>query len=140
MALTDLLGIEVISKTDYRVEATMPITPDLYQPFGFLHGGATIALLETVASVGTEQRTDYHSERPFGVDVQIRHRKSGKDGLLHGIAELTSDEPSSAGGRKQSWAVTALDDEGDVISEGAILTRIVPLTRLAEIQRERESA
>lgn len=141
MALVDTLHIETVSADKGYVEATMPITPDLYQPFGFLHGGATIALLETVASIGTEQNTDFDTERPFGIDVQIRHRKSGKDGMLRGVAELDREEASErTGAVKQYWNVTAFDDAGDVVSDGVIMTKIVPMARLAEKERERAEA
>ena len=137
MALTDLLGIEVVSANDDRVEAVMSVTPDLYQDHGFLHGGATISLLETAASVGAEHRTDFSCELPFGIDVHVRHRKSGKQGTLRGIAELDREESSRAGGRKQFWNVSAVDEEGDVVSEGVVVTKIVSLERLAEKERER---
>lgn len=132
MALTDVLHIETVSASEGRVEATMPITPDVFQPFGFLHGGATISLLETVASVGAEMLADLDRERPFGIDVQVRHRKSGKAGMLRGIAELDRTE-----GSKRFWNVTALDDEGDVVSDGVIVTKTVTLERLAQKERER---
>ena len=141
MALVDTLHIEAVSVGKDRVEATMPITPDLYQPFGFLHGGATIALLETVASIGTEQNTDFDRERPFGIDVQIRHRKSGKDGMLRGVAQLDREEVSErTGAVKQFWNVVAYDDAGDVVSDGVIMTKIVPIERLAQKEQEREAA
>lgn len=141
MALVDTLHIRVVSADKNRVEATMPITPDLYQPFGFLHGGATIALLETVASVGTEENTDFETERPFGIDVQVRHRKSGKDGTLRGVARLDREERSErTGAVKQYWSVAAYDDAGDVVSDGVIMTKIVSLDYLAQKDHEREEA
>ena len=139
MALTDTLHIEATDVCETRVEAVMPITPDLYQPHGYLHGGATIALLETVASIGTEQNTDFDNERPFGIDVHVRHRKSGKNGVLRGVAELDRQEPSSAGGVKQYWNVVAYDEDGDVVSDGVIMTKIVSLARLAQKEQERTS-
>lgn len=140
MALTDTLHIKATDVCETRVEAVMPITPDLYQPHGYLHGGATIALLETVASIGTEQNTDFDNERPFGIDVHVRHRKSGKNGVLRGVAELDRQEPSSAGGVKQYWNVVAYDEDGDVVSDGVIMTKIVPLARLAQKEQERAAA
>lgn len=140
MALTDTLHIEATDVCETRVEAVMPITSDLYQPHGYLHGGATIALLETVASIGTEQNTDFDNERPFGIDVHVRHRKSGKNGVLRGVAELDRQEPSSAGGVKQYWNVVAYDEDGDVVSDGVIMTKIVPLARLAQKEQERAAA
>lgn len=139
MAFTDLLHIEVLVKNAQRCEAVMPITPDLFQPHGYLHGGATIALLETVASIGAECNTDFERQRPFGVDVQVRHRKSGTDGTLRGVAELDREEVSErTGSVKQYWSVAAYDDAGDVVSEGSIMTKIVPIAYLDRKKRERE--
>lgn len=132
MALVDLLHIETVSADEGHVEVAMPITSEVFQPFGFLHGGATISLLETAASIGAEMLTDLDRERPFGIDVQIRHRKSGKAGTLRGIADLDRVE-----GNKQYWHVVALDGDGDVVSEGTIVTKIVSLERLAQKERER---
>lgn len=138
MALTDLLHIETVSADKSRVECVMPITPDLFQPHGYLHGGATIALLETVASIGTEQNTDFDKERPFGIDVHVRHRKSGKAGTLRGVAELEREEASErTGAVKQYWNVVAYDDAGDVVSDGVIMTKIVSLAYLDQKERER---
>ena len=88
MALTETLHIDTVSAGRRHVEAVMPITSDVLQPHGYLHGGATIALLETVASIGAEQGTDFERERPFGVDVRVRHRKGGRKGMLRGVADL----------------------------------------------------
>ncbi|PNV68777.1 PaaI family thioesterase [Enteroscipio rubneri] len=138
MALNETLHIEIISSSTTRVEAAMPITPDLYQPFGFLHGGATIAMLESAASRGAEENADFETERPFGVDVHVRHRKSGKEGMLRGVAELDHEETSErTGAVKQFWNVAAYDEEGDVVSDGVIVTKIVTLEYLAAKERER---
>lgn len=135
MAFVDLLHITIVSEGRQHVESTMPITPDLYQPFGFLHGGATIALLESTASVGAQAHADLSRERPFGIEVQVRHRKSATTGLLHATADLEHVE-----GSKQFWSVCAVDDEGDVISEGTIVVKVVSLARLAQKERERAAA
>ncbi|MGI6104717.1 MAG: PaaI family thioesterase [Raoultibacter sp.] len=127
--------IETIVSEKDRVEMRMPITPRTFQPHGFLHGGITIALLESAASAGAENNTDFDKELPFGIDVQIRHRKSGTSGYLRGVAELERVE-----GIKWFWKVTAYDDENDVISDGMIMVKIVPLSRLEEKKREREEA
>ena len=140
MALTDTLRIETVSADKRHVEATMPIVPEVFQPHGYLHGGATIALLETEASIGTEQNTDFDKERPFGIDVQVRHRKSGKEGTLRGVADLDREEVSErTGAVKQYWNVAAYDDAGDVVSDGVIMTKIVSLARLAQKEQERTS-
>ena len=137
MTLIDTLHIETTSVSPERVEMTMPITDEVRQPHGFLHGGATIALLESCASRGADARTDFDKELPFGLESTIRHKKPGKAGLLHGLAELDHEDPSY-GGRKQFWHVVATDDAGDVVSEGTFITKIVTLEHFASKQKQRE--
>lgn len=138
MTLLDTLQIEVVSVSPERVEMTMPITEAHQQPHGFLHGGATIALLESCASRGADARTDFDKELPFGLESTIRHKKPGKQGVLHGLAELDHEDPSY-GGRKQFWHVVATDDEGDTVSEGTFVTKIVTLEHFASKQKSREA-
>ena len=137
MTLIDTLHIEIVYASPERVEMTMPITDEVRQPHGFLHGGATIALLELCASRGADARTDFDKELPFGLESTIRHKKPGKSGLLHGLAELDHEDPSF-GGRKQFWHVVATDDAGDVVSEGTFITKIVTLEHFASKQKQRE--
>lgn len=125
--LISLLGIRFTEATPERCEAVMPITDAVLQPFGFVHGGATLALLETVASRAAELRADLETERPFGTRVDVRHRKSGRAGSVRGVAELERVEDV-----KQVWRVNAYDDEGDVMSTGTFETKIVTLAYLAE--------
>ncbi len=138
--LNKTLGVTFTKIEPGHLEATMPITPAVRQPFGFLHGGATIALLESVASAGGELECDLETEQPFGVEVNIRHKKSGKSGTLRGVATLAERKPSSKVGYKLYWDVAAYDDEGDVISDGVIVVKVVPKAYLAQKEAERATA
>lgn len=132
------LGIRFTKATADYVEAVMPITPALLQPFGFLHGGATLALLETVASAGGELACDGETEQPFGVESTIRHKKSGREGdVVRGVARLADRKPSSYVGYKLYWEVTAYDGVGDVLSEGTFVVKVVPKDYLAQKLAER---
>ncbi len=126
------LGIEIIESTPDLVRMRMPITDRVTQMFGFVHGGATIALLESAASLGATLRADLEKELPFGIESHICHRKAGKAGYVHGIAQLDRCEKN-----KQYWDVIAYDSEGDVMSQGTFVTKIVARERLAEKERER---
>ena len=126
--MTGLVGelrIRFTREEPGRVEAEMPITDAIRQPYGLVHGGATLALLETVASRGSELAADLSREQPYGVDVHVRHRAPGREGTLHAEAQLDREEPSSKGHRKLWWRVRATDDVGAVISEGEILCLLV---------------
>ncbi len=131
--LLDVLDISIVEVTPDHVELTMPISESVLQEWGFLHGGATLAVLETAASYGAAARIDPETERPFGINLDVTHRKSGKlGGLVRGVADIDREEPSRRGGRKQFWRIAAYDETGDVLSEGTMLTMIVPLSRLEE--------
>ena len=70
---------------------------------------------------------------PFGINLDVTHRKSGKlGGVVRGVADIDREELSRHGGRKQFWRIVAYDETGDVLSEGTMLTMISPLMRLAE--------
>ena len=139
MTLLDTLGITTVSVSADRVEMRMPVRPEIYQPHGFLLGGATIALLESCASRAAEERTDFDKELIFGLETTIRHKKARKDGMITGVAELEREEPSY-GGRKQFWHVIAADELGDTISEGTFITKIVTKEHFAEKQRKQAEA
>lgn len=135
--LNRTLGIRFTKVEPGQVEAVMPITPAILQPFGFVHGGATIALLESVASAGGEFMCDLAFEQPFGVEVSVRHRKSGKVGSVRGVATLAERVPSTRAGYKLIWDVAAYDDEGDVMSDGHVVVKVVPKDYLAKKEAER---
>ncbi len=136
--LNHTLGIHFTKVEQGLVEAVMPITAALLQPFGFLHGGATIALLESVASAGGELVCDLETEQPFGVESTIRHKKSGREGdTARGVAKLVDRKPSTKVGYKLYWDVTAYDGAGDVLSEGTFVVKVVPKDYLAQKLAER---
>ena len=135
VGLNELLGIEITSMSRERVEMQMFIDDQHRQFFGFLHGGATITLLEAAASQGAMNRTDLQVERPFGLDIHVRHRKAGLNGRVQGLAELDRIEDN-----KQFWKVTAYDEQGDIISEGVVITKIVSLEYLAEKEKARQAS
>lgn len=131
MSFIDTLHIQLTFRSKDHVEAIMPVDPTLLQPHGYLHGGATLSLLESVASYGAEEHTDFDTERPFGVEVCIRHRKSVQSGVVRGVAWLSLAKPFPAGGATYVWRVAAYDDTNECISLGTVKTKVVPLCRLA---------
>ncbi len=128
------LGIQFVSASPTCAEARMPITDGILQPFGFVHGGATLALLETVGSEAAAWNLDLQKERVFGIRMDVRHKKSGKQGWVRGVAELEHEERGHAW-----WHVTAYDDSGDVMSEGTFETKRVTLAYLAEKEAKRRA-
>lgn len=125
MTLAETLDMRVDAMGLEHAEMSMPISPAIYQAFGYVHGGATLALIESVASMASHQHAA-DDEIPFGVGVDVRHRHSAKSGRLHAVADLDRVEPSSKVGRKLFWNVRATNDEGTVLSDGVFVVKIVP--------------
>ena len=127
MNFEDFLDIEYLRKSKTDLEAIMTVRDEMLQPFGYLHGGVTISLLETVASRGAFLNCG-EGELAFGVDVHVAHRSSLRNGRVRAIAKLKHEEPTSKGLRKQTWSVAALSDSGETVSEGEIIVLLVPVS------------
>ena len=70
------LGMEFLEVGQGKVIATMPVDERTRQPFGYLHGGASVALAETVASVGAAAIIDSEKEICFGLEINANHIRS----------------------------------------------------------------
>ena len=126
-----MLGIRFPYQSADKTIAELDISPQFFQPFGFLHGGVTLALIEAVASRAVDLRADYEKERPFGVHIEVDHKKPGKQGVLRAIATFDHQEKN-----KQIWNVEVRAEVDDIVSEGIFVTKIVSLERLAQKQAE----
>ncbi len=120
------LGITLEEESKERVRMKMPIVKSIEQPAGFVHGGATITLLETVASWASWYGSDLENELSFGSHIDIHHVSAARAGYLHGEATLERVEDMGERGRKEYWHVEARNDDDRLISTGAITTRVVP--------------
>jgi uncharacterized protein (TIGR00369 family) len=118
--LLEALGIEVVRSSAEEVAATMPVSERTVQPFGYLHGGATAALLETVASIGALESIDAETQTVFGVELHVHHKRSARSGTVTGIAR-----PLESGADRQVWTVEARNEDGDLLSEGTCAVRVV---------------
>ena len=123
--LTKTLGITEVEASPRRAVGRMPVTSDILQPAGFVHGGATISLLESAASWTSWLGTDHATELSFGSHIDIRHVSAARTGYLYGTSELDHVEDLGERGRKEYWRVEARDDAGTLISTGTITTRVV---------------
>ena len=108
-SLLATLGIVVTEVTDDRVTATMPVTSVVHQPHGILHGGASVALAETVASIGASARLAPH-ERAVGLEINANHVRSVSDGTLTAVAT-----PLHRGRRTHVWSVEIRDDSRKLV-------------------------
>src|SRR5690606_6729585 len=98
--LLDVLGIEVLELTPERVVATMPVDERTRQPFGVLHGGASVALAETVVSLGAWAIVRDSGRQAFGLEINANHLRPKTEGRVRATAT-----PVHLGRTTQVWGV-----------------------------------
>ncbi len=118
--LAEQLEIEFIDSDENRLSARMPVNEKTRQPFGYLHGGASLALAETVASSGSYLLADPEKESVFGVQVSSNHVASVKEGNVIATATLIHK-----GKHTHIWDVIITDDTGKNISLCRVTNKIV---------------
>ena len=99
------LGIEITEATKERVIATMPVGPKVHQPFGLLHGGASVVLAETLGSVGANCCVDPDRYYCVGQEINANHLRAVRSGRVTGTAR-----PIHIGGRSQVWEIRVEDE------------------------------
>jgi len=100
------LGIQFEEVTPERVVATMPVDHRTHQPFGLLHGGASVALAETVASVGAALNAG-PGRTAVGMEINANHIRSVRSGIVRGVAT-----PTHIGRTSSVWEIK-ISDEAD---------------------------
>ncbi|KRE41620.1 aromatic compound degradation protein PaaI [Knoellia sp. Soil729] len=104
-SLLQRMGIEITEATPERLVATMPVEGNT-QPYGLLHGGASVVLAETLGSVGSAIHAG--PERiVVGTDINATHHRAARSGVVTGVAT-----PISLGKTLCSWEVVVSDDRG----------------------------
>jgi len=112
-ALGDRLGIKLITVSKEKLVATMPVEGNT-QPFGLLHGGASLALAETLGSYGAALHAG-SGKMVVGLDINATHHRSARAGLVTGIAT-----PLSLGNTVASYEVVIKDDSDQRICTARI--------------------
>ena len=106
----EILDIKLVTAEKDRVVATMPIGPHHLQQAGYLHGGISITLAESIASLGTVLNIDASKQMAFGLEINANHLRPKRDGQLTGVAT-----PIHRGRTAQVWDVQITDENDKLI-------------------------
>jgi 1,4-dihydroxy-2-naphthoyl-CoA hydrolase len=115
------LGIELTETTRQRVVGTMPVDERTHQPFGLLHGGASVALAETLASVAAQLNVA-EGEMAVGLEINANHLRGVRTGTVTGTAT-----PIHIGRRTQVWSIDIRDEQGKAVCLSRCTIAVVPL-------------
>ncbi|GAA3705249.1 hotdog fold thioesterase [Zhihengliuella alba] len=109
--LNGTLGMEILELTEDSVRARMPVDHRTTQPAGVLHGGASVAFAETLASWGGYLTVDRERFHVVGQEINANHVRPGLPGTwVHGSAT-----PLSRGRRSQVWDIRITDEDGKLV-------------------------
>ena len=103
------LGLEFVELTPERVVATMPVDERHRQPFGYLHGGVSVVLAESVASVGGYLNCP-PGKAAFGSEISASHVRPKRSGTLRAVGV-----PAHVGRRSQVWEVRVTDENDKTV-------------------------
>ena len=104
------LGMEIVELTAERVVATMPVDDRTRQPYGLLHGGASIALAETVASLGAAGLIDRERYAAVGQEINGNHLRAVSSGTVR-----ATGKPVHVGRTSQVWGIEIVDEAGRLV-------------------------
>lgn len=115
----DALGILFSEVGEDRLAATMPVAPATRQPFGLLHGGASVVLAESLGSMAAYLACG-EDEIAVGVEVNANHLRAVREGVVTGVAR-----PVHLGRTLHVWGVEIADEAG----RGVCVARLTVLIR-----------
>ena len=109
--LMETLKIQYIEIGDDYLVATMPVNASVHQPMGLLHGGATVALAESVGSTASYLFIDTSKVEIRGIEITANHLRSKREGMVTATAKIIHK-----GKITHLWEIKIVDEEGKMIS------------------------
>ena len=119
--LVNTLEIKILEASGDKVVATMPVQPKVHQPFGLLHGGASVALAETVASIGAFLSVAEQGMTAVGLEINANHLRGVRDGIVTATAT-----PIHKGRTTQVWNIEIKTEEGRMVCISRCTLAIIP--------------
>ena len=119
--LVEHLGMRVTEVGDDFVRGTMPVDARTHQPFGLLHGGASVALAESLGSLAANLTLDSAREMAVGLDINANHVRAVTTGQVTGTARVLH-----RGRTTQVWEIRIEDDGGRLVCISRLTMAVVP--------------
>ena len=118
--MTSTIGIEITDIGDDFICGKMPVDEQTIQPFGLLHGGASVALAETLGSIGGGIKVYQNNETVVGIEINANHLKSARDGWVYGKAS-----PIRIGKKIQVWNIEITNESGELICVSRLTLAVI---------------
>lgn len=118
--LIENLGILFTEIGDDFVRGTMPVDTRTVQPYGLLHGGASVALAETLGSMGAAMCVDADEYQVVGQEINANHVRAARSGLVTGTARAVH-----LGGRTHVWSIEIVNDAKKLVCISRITMAVI---------------
>jgi 1,4-dihydroxy-2-naphthoyl-CoA hydrolase len=115
------LGIEFTEVGDDYLTARMPVDRRTIQPYGLLHGGASVLLAETLGSSAAHCTIDDGAARTVGIEINANHVRGVREGWVHGTAR-----PLHIGRTTQLWEIRVVDDDARLVCISRLTIGVIP--------------
>ena len=122
--LMETLEIVYTDAGEGFLEAKMPVNPRVHQPMGLLHGGATVALAESVGSAASLMFVNPELQEVRGIEISANHLRSKRDCIVTGTARIIHQ-----GRSLHLWEIKVTDEQGKLISLCKITNMVLPRKR-----------
>jgi 1,4-dihydroxy-2-naphthoyl-CoA hydrolase len=119
----EILEIEFTEILPDSISARMPVNEKTRQPYGILHGGASVVLAETLGSVASNLVINSDKYIGVGLEVNANHLRPVKSGFVTGICS-----PIHIGGKTHVWDIKLYDDRGKMTCISRLTVAIIPKT------------
>ena len=120
--INSLLDIRIEAAGDDWLSASMPVDERTHQPYGILHGGASVVLAETVGSIASYQCIDTSRYYCVGLDINANHLRAVRSGRVTAVAKAVH-----LGRTTHVWDIRLHDDAGNQTCISRLTMAIVPL-------------
>ena len=119
--LMETLEIEFIDAGEDFLAAKMPVNSRVHQPMGLLHGGAMVALAESVGSAASMLYVDFDERDVRGIEISANHVKAKRNGWVTGTARIVHK-----GGSLHLWEIKITDENNNLISICKLTNIVLP--------------
>ncbi len=118
------LGIEVTEIGDDFIKGKMPVDHRTRQPYGMLHGGASVVLAESLGSIAATFTVDQTKQYCVGLDINANHIRAVKEGYVYGTTR-----PYHIGKTTQVWEIKITNEEGKLVCISRITMAVIDIKK-----------
>ncbi|MDF2438654.1 MAG: thioesterase [Bacteroidota bacterium] len=122
--MCETIGIELTELTDDSLKGKMPIDHRTVQPMKIMHGGASVALAETLGSIASNLIVDNSKYACVGLDINANHLRPASSGFVYGEAKIIH-----IGKKTHVWSIEIKDEKGKMVCISRLTMAVIEVVK-----------